>query len=96
MGRFTFGVILGLAIGILDVLLMLPLAFPDKRAALLGAFSSRFALGFFASVVKLPMSPSHPGSWLVSSRASRTRSLRRPTRQSSLPAWCSARSRDGS
>ena len=57
MGRFTFGVILGLAFGILDVLLMLPLAFPDKRAALLGAFSSRFALGFFATVVKLPMSP---------------------------------------
>jgi hypothetical protein len=57
VGRFTFGVILGLAIGLLDVLLMLPLAFPDKRAALLGAFSSRFALGFFASVVKLPMSP---------------------------------------
>jgi hypothetical protein len=28
VGRFTFGVILGLAIGILDVLLMLPLAFP--------------------------------------------------------------------
>ena len=50
-------VILGLAIGIIDVLLMLPLAFPDKRAALLGAFSSRFALGFFATVVKLPMSP---------------------------------------
>jgi hypothetical protein len=57
VGRFTFGVILGLAIGIIDVLLMLPLAFPDKRAALLGAFSSRFALGFFAAVVKLPMSP---------------------------------------
>jgi hypothetical protein len=57
VGRFTFGVILGLAIGIIDVLLMLPLAFPDKRAALLGAFSSRFALGFFASVVKLPTSP---------------------------------------
>jgi len=30
VGRFTFGVILGLAIGILDVLLMLPLAFPAK------------------------------------------------------------------
>ena len=57
MGRFTFGVILGPAIGIIDVLLMLPLAFPDKRAALPGAFSSRFALGFLASVVKLPMSP---------------------------------------
>ena len=60
-GRFTFGVILGLAIGIVDVLLMLPLAFPDKRAALLGAFSSRFALGFFATVVKLPMSPTSGG-----------------------------------
>ena len=57
MGRFTFGVILGLAIGIIHVLLMLPLAFPDKRAALFGAFSSRFALGFFATVVKLPISP---------------------------------------
>ena len=57
MGRCTFGVILGLAIGVLDALLMLPLAFPDKRAALLGAVSSRFALGFFASVVKLPMAP---------------------------------------
>jgi hypothetical protein len=57
VGRVTFGVIPGLAIGIIDVLLMLPLAFPDKRAALLGAFSSRLALGFFATVVKLPMSP---------------------------------------
>lgn len=57
MERLMFGVILGLAIGIIDVLLMLPLAFPDKRAALLGAFSSRFALGFFATVVKLPMPP---------------------------------------
>ena len=57
MGRVTFGVILGLVIGSIDVLLMLPLAFPDKRAALFGAFSSRFALGFFATVVKLPRSP---------------------------------------
>jgi hypothetical protein len=57
VGRVTFGVILGLAIGIIDVLLMLPLSFPDKRAALLGAFSSRFVLGFFTAVVKLPMSP---------------------------------------
>jgi hypothetical protein len=57
MGRVTFGAILGSVIGIIDVLLMLPLSFPDKRAALLGAFSSRFALGFFAAVVKLPISP---------------------------------------
>jgi len=57
MPRLTLGIILGLAIGVLDVLLMLPLAFPDKRTALLGAFSSRFALGFFAAVAKLPLSP---------------------------------------
>ena len=40
VGRVTFGVILGLVIGVIDVLLMLPLAFPEKRP-LLGAFSSR-------------------------------------------------------
>jgi len=39
-----------------DVLLMLPLSFPDKRAALLGAFCARFALGFFAATVRLPTS----------------------------------------
>lgn len=57
MNRVTLGIGLGLVIGIVDVLLMLPLAFPDKRAALLGAFCSRFALGFFAAVVQLPVSP---------------------------------------
>ena len=55
MARVNLGVLLGLAIGIVDVLLMLPLTFPDKRAALLGAFCSRFALGFFAATVTLPI-----------------------------------------
>ena len=55
MTRVNLGVLLGLVIGIVDVLLMLPLAFPDKRAALLGAFCSRFALGFFAATVTLPL-----------------------------------------
>ena len=55
MDRVKLGLFLGLAIGILDVLLMLPLSFPDKQAALLGAFCSRFALGFFAATVRLPM-----------------------------------------
>jgi len=55
MNRVTLGVVLGLVIGIVDVLLMLPLSFPDKRSALLGAFSSRFALGFFAATVRLPL-----------------------------------------
>src|SRR5688572_4362560 len=30
---------------------------PNKRAALLGAFCSRFAPGFFAATVRLPWSP---------------------------------------
>jgi hypothetical protein len=62
MSRIGLGVILGLAIGAVDVLLMLPLSFPDKRAALLGAFCARFALGFFSATVRLPMSPLASGA----------------------------------
>jgi hypothetical protein len=57
MSRVTLAVLLGLGIGIVDVLLMLPLSFPDRRAALLGAFCARFALGFFAATIRLPISP---------------------------------------
>ena len=57
MTRTQMGIVLGLVIGTVDVLLMLPLQFPDKGAALLGAFSSRFALGFFAATVRLPLHP---------------------------------------
>ena len=57
MPRVPLGIGLGIAIGVVDVLLMLPLSFPDKRAALLGAFCARFALGFFAAVIQLPWSP---------------------------------------
>jgi hypothetical protein len=56
MPRVTLGVILGLSIATADVLLMLPLSFADKRTALLAAFSSRFALGFFAATTNLRMS----------------------------------------
>ena len=57
MPRVPLGIGLGIACGVIDVLLMLPLSFPDKRAALLGAFCARFALGFFAAVTRLPLSP---------------------------------------
>lgn len=57
MTRVSLGILLGLGTGIVDVLLMLPLSFPDKRAALLGAFCARFALGFFAATVRLPATP---------------------------------------
>ena len=57
MSSVTLGVLLGVAIGVVDVLLMLPLSFPDKPAALLGAFCARFALGFFAATARLPLPP---------------------------------------
>ena len=57
MTRVTLGLLLGVVIGVVDVLLMLPLTFPDKRAALLGAFCARFALGFFTATVRLPGPP---------------------------------------
>src|SRR5262245_24601065 len=57
MSRASLGLILGLGIGTADVLLMLPLSFPDKRAALLGAFCGRLALGFVSATVRLPMPP---------------------------------------
>ena len=37
------------------MLLMVPMKFPDKPTALAAAFSSRFAIGFIAANVRLPM-----------------------------------------
>ena len=45
MSRFWLGVVSGAVYGTLSAASMLPLTFPDKRAALLGAFLSRFAIG---------------------------------------------------
>ncbi len=33
---------------------MIPLSFPDKRAALLGAFINRFSIGFVIGAITLP------------------------------------------
>lgn len=57
MNPVLFGIIAGLAFGAVDVGLMLPTDFPDKKAALIGAFTSRFAIGFLIPLVKLPLSP---------------------------------------
>lgn len=57
MNRLLLGALLGVTFGIVDVLLMLPLKFPDRSSALLGAFCARFALGFFAATVRLPLPP---------------------------------------
>jgi hypothetical protein len=55
MNRITLGMLCGLAFGLLDVALMLPMSFPDKRAAVAGAFVDRFAIGFLICVVDLPL-----------------------------------------
>ena len=60
MNRVLLGLICGVVFGGLDVALMLPLQFPDKRAALLGAFLDRFAIGFVIGCVRLDW----PG-WIV-------------------------------
>jgi hypothetical protein len=57
MPPLLFAVVAGLVFGVVDVLLMIPLSFPDKQTAMLGAFLSRFAIGFLIPLVKLPLSP---------------------------------------
>lgn len=55
MNHITLGVLLGLAAGTIVVGMMVPMAFPDKRAALTAAFVNRFAIGFFAANTILPV-----------------------------------------
>ena len=54
MSRLAFGIIAGLAYGAITVATMVPMTFPDKRAALIAAFLNRFAIGLLIPVVTLP------------------------------------------
>jgi len=54
MSRLAVGLLCGLIFGAVDVALMLPMSFPDKRVALLAAFTSRFGIGFVIPLVQLP------------------------------------------
>ena len=49
------GTICGLVYGALSAASMIPLSFSDKRAALLGAFLNRFAIGFVIGAARLPL-----------------------------------------
>jgi hypothetical protein len=60
MNPILFGVVAGVLFGAIDVALMLPVEFPDKKTALFGAFLSRFAIGFIIPLVQMPL----PG-WAV-------------------------------
>jgi hypothetical protein len=55
MSRILLGSICGLIYGALSAASMIPLEFPDKKAALLGAFLNRFSIGFVTGAVRLPL-----------------------------------------
>jgi len=55
MSPVAFGVTAGIAFGVIDVLLMIPLDHPDKRTAMIGAFLNRFAIGFLIPLVQTPI-----------------------------------------
>jgi hypothetical protein len=60
MSRFMLANVCGLGFGLLTVAMMLPMSFPDKRAALIGAFFNRFAIGFVVCLIDIPCS-----GWLI-------------------------------
>jgi hypothetical protein len=51
MPRLLLGLIAGVVYGTLSALSMLPLSFPDKSAALTGAFLNRLAIGIVLGAV---------------------------------------------
>ncbi len=60
MNNLTFGIICGLAFGILDVLIMIPLKYEDSRKkteAMTAAFIERFMIGFLIPIVGLNINP---------------------------------------
>jgi hypothetical protein len=40
--------------GLIDIGIMLPMSFPDKRAAITAAFIARFGIGFAIGAARLP------------------------------------------
>jgi hypothetical protein len=61
MSPLLSGLVSGLIFGLFSVGIMLPMSFPDKTSALLGAFLSRFGIGLVIALVQLP---SWPG-WMI-------------------------------
>ena len=60
MSPLFSGLVSGLIFGLISVGMMLPMSFPDKTAALLGAFLNRFGIGLVIALVQLPW----PG-WII-------------------------------
>jgi hypothetical protein len=70
MNPMVFSVIAGFAFGVLAVGIMLPMDFPDKTNALLGAFTSRSIVGIDSDG---PHAAASVGEWR------RCRAARQPT-----------------
>jgi len=60
MSKFMLANLCGVGFGLLTVLTMLPMSFPDKRAALFAAFFNRYAIGFVIVLIDIPCS-----GWLI-------------------------------
>jgi hypothetical protein len=56
MSSPLWGLVAGLVFGAAAVGMMLPMAFPEKRTALLGAFFDRLGIGIVIGCVQLPWS----------------------------------------
>lgn len=54
MTHILWGIISGVIFGAVSVGMMVPMSFPNKRAALLGAFASRFGIGLVIGCVQMP------------------------------------------
>ena len=54
MSRVLLGVICGLVFGLIDIGIMLPMSFPDKKAAITAAFIARLGIGFAIGAARLP------------------------------------------
>ena len=55
MSPMVLAIASGVGFGVVAVLLMLPMSFPNKRTALIAAFASRFAIGFLIPLVAMPI-----------------------------------------
>lgn len=55
MSKLALGIICGVVYGLFSVTTMIPLEFPDKKAAMIGAFINRFSIGFVIGIATLPM-----------------------------------------
>lgn len=63
MSRVLLGVVSGLVFGAIDIGIMLPMSFPDKKTAITAAFIARFGIGFVIGAARRgPDGPSDSAS----------------------------------